>query len=361
MPRSAAPRTPRHREIFAVLQRELAAGAYAGDGLLPGEHELCRRFAVSRPTAARALNDLRALGLIERRPGSGSRVRRGGGTHGHVFGLVGAGLGHTEILGPLGAEIARAAEDHGCRLIQGDAGAAEADAPALCRGFRAAGVAGVFFAPLELSARREAVNRRIADACAAAGIAVVLLDRDLADYPGRSALDLVAIDDVRAGSVLGGHLLARGCRRLGFVLRPGHPSTSDLRMAGCRAAVAAFAGAEFSVHPGDPADPTFALALLRRHRRDALVCANDRTAASLMRTLTAAGVRIPAEVRLAGFDDIAAAAAGPVPLTSMRLPLRELGALAVRTLLERIRDPALPPRQVLATARLVARRSTARG
>lgn len=359
--RPPVPRPTRHHAIFETLQREIAAGRYAADGRLPGEIELAHRFRVSRPTVARALNDLRLQGLLDRRPGAGTTLRRTGGRTGGIFGLVGAGLGHTEILGPIGAEIERSAREQGCRVLLGDAGTAETDAAALCREFRRGGVSGVFLAPLETLAGRERINRRMAEALADAGIPVVLLDRDILDFPGRSGLDLVAIDDVRAAYRLAQHVLARGGRRLGFVARTTPPSTTDLRIAGCRAAAALVDGASLQVHLGDPQDADFAKGLVRRHGHDAIICANDLTAAQLMRSLSAQGIGVPHAVRLAGFDDVQHATRLAVPLTSMRLPCHELGIVAVRTMLERIRDPQLPPQQILLDARLVTRRSTARG
>lgn len=357
-PAEAASRT-KHRGIFEILQREIAQGRYADNGRLPGELELARRFHVSRPTVARALNDLRSHGLIDRRPGAGTTLRRQEATPGGLFGLVGAGLGHTEILGPIGAEIERSAQAHGCRLLLGDASAAEGTAAALCREFRRCGVSGVFLAPVETVANRQLVNRRMAEALTVAGIPVVLIDRDILDFPGRSGFDLVATDDVRAAYRLTQHLLARGSRRIGFIARPSPPSTTDLRIAGCRAAVALAATASLQVHFGDPQDAGFARSLVRQHRLDALICANDLTAAQLMRNLANLRIRIPDSVRLAGFDDVQHATRLPVPLTSMRLPCRELGIIALRTMLERIRHPDLPPRQIILDAQLVMRRSTA--
>jgi DNA-binding LacI/PurR family transcriptional regulator len=352
-------RIPRHRSIFETLHGEIARGVYRATGQLPGEMELTRRFRASRPTVARALNDLRAKGLIDRRPGAGTFIRQAAPTSGGLFGLVGAGLGHTEILGPIGAEIERSAQTFGYRLLLGDAGIAESHAATLCREFRARGVAGVFLAPLETVAGREIVNRRMVTALAIAGIPVVLIDRDLLDFPERSDLDLVATDDVRAGFKLARHLMSRGCRRIGFVARPNPPSTTDLRIAGCRAAIAAEAGASLSVHFGDPQDAAFSTSLIRREKCHALICANDLTAAHLMRTLVDHGHAVPQTVRIAGFDDVRHSTMLPVPLTTMRLPCRDLGIIAVHTMLERIRDATLPARQIILDARLVVRRSTA--
>jgi GntR family transcriptional regulator, arabinose operon transcriptional repressor len=359
---TANPMPPRtkHRAIFEILQREIVRGDYTADGRLPSELTLVRRFKASRPTVARAMNDLRLHGLVDRRPGAGTTLRRPDVRQGGLFGLVGAGLGHTEILGPIGTDIERAAQAQGCRLLLGDAGSAESDATTLCRTFRRCGVAGVFLAPLEVLAGRELVNRRMVEALAEAGIPVVLLDRDIFDFPGRSGLDLIAIDDVRAAYRLAQHVLTRGCRRIAFVARPSPPSTTDLRIAGARAAIALVGDATLQVHLGDPQDATFAADLVGRHGHDAVICANDLTAAQLMRSLAGRRITVPQRVRIAGFDDVQHASRLPIPLTTMRLPCRELGLIAVRTMLERIREPGIPARQILLDAQLVVRRSTAR-
>ena len=62
------------RSVLHALQAEIAAGTPAVGQLLPGEHELCARFGVSRHTIREALRDLADRGLVDRRQGSGTRV-----------------------------------------------------------------------------------------------------------------------------------------------------------------------------------------------------------------------------------------------------------------------------------------------
>ena len=79
-PSSASPPLPRlpgtslHRQLFLVVRDEIARGVYAGS-MLPKDESLCERFGVSRITVRRALGDLAALGLVERRHGIGTFVR----------------------------------------------------------------------------------------------------------------------------------------------------------------------------------------------------------------------------------------------------------------------------------------------
>lgn len=65
-----------HRQLFLVLREEISRGVFGETGALPKEEALCERFGVSRITVRRALADLAASGLVERRHGRGTFVRQ---------------------------------------------------------------------------------------------------------------------------------------------------------------------------------------------------------------------------------------------------------------------------------------------
>src|ERR1700680_3442159 len=67
----------KHREIYQTLLKEILDGAYDTIQRLPSDAQLVRRFGVSRPTAARALRDLQAEGVVDRRVGAGTFLRKG--------------------------------------------------------------------------------------------------------------------------------------------------------------------------------------------------------------------------------------------------------------------------------------------
>ena len=118
---------------------------------------------------------------------------------------------------------------------------------------------------------------------------------------------------------------------------------------------------EFICHSADPSDHAEVRAIVSGLRPDGIVCANDYTAAQLMRTLEALSVKVPNDIRMAGFDDVKYASLLPVPLTTIHQPCNELGAAAVRAMVERVQHPELPPRDLLLDFTLVVRESCGAG
>ena len=350
---------PKHTVIYQRLHAAIQRGEYQAGDRLPSEIALARKWHVSRPTVAHALRDLQGLGLIERQAGAGTFVRPPSVPTAGILGLIADGLGATEIVDPLAVEISQAAQQTGWSVLRGTA-VADRQADDVAREWKGRGVAGVFFAPIEHHPVRAALNRAIVDRLEHHGIAVVLLDRDLGEFPERSHLDLVSIDDFFAGFELADHLLDRGSRRIIFLARPAYPATTDLRLAGARTAVERVKDASLKFVVGLPTDDAFIRRCRQRPLTDAFICSNDSTAAELMQSLHAQGCELPQQIRVAGFDDLRFAKLLTPPLTTMRQPCARLGKVAMETMASRLRDRQAPARRVLVRAELVSRMSTAR-
>jgi DNA-binding LacI/PurR family transcriptional regulator len=97
---------------------------------------------------------------------------------------------------------------------------------------------------------------------------------------------------------------------------------------------------------------------VKETRTDAIVCANDFTAAQLMKVLHELKIPVPDAIRLAGIDDVKYASLLPVPLTTIHQPCSELGAVAIDTMVQRLQHPHLPGRDISLNFRLVVRRSS---
>jgi len=91
----------------------------------------------------------------------------------------------------------------------------------------------------------------------------------------------------------------------------------------------------------------------------ALVAYNDISAIGAMRAFQEAGLRVPEDISIVGFDDISIASFSIPPLTTVRQPLEEMGRIAAQTLLDRIGDRAPYVEEIAVKPKLIVRRSTA--
>jgi LacI family transcriptional regulator len=91
----------------------------------------------------------------------------------------------------------------------------------------------------------------------------------------------------------------------------------------------------------------------------ALFAYNDNSAIGAIRAIQDAGLRVPEDVSVVGFDDIESAAYGNPSVTTVRQPLHEMGELAARTLLDRIEKRAAFIPEITVAPELVIRQSTA--
>jgi len=353
--------TPKYRQVYEDLHSAIKAGTLRRGDRLPSETELGKRYNTSRITVAKAVHELRMQGLVSRHPGSGTHVLAASADH--VFGLLIPDLGRTEIFEPICNGMMRSPLSKPHSLLWGHAmgelAQQQKEAEHLCHKYIAQKVSGVFFAPLEFTPEKDIVNRRIASAFDRAGIPVVLLDRCYAPYPLRSKYDLVGIDNRSAGFLITQHLILHGARRIAFVARRLSASTVHGRIAGYREALLA-RGIHLHqdlVHIGDPEDPRFLQTMLKDCHPDAIVCANDITAARIMQGLATLGIHVPDEIRIVGIDDVKYASLLPVPLTTQHQNCADIGAMAIATMLQRLEKPDLPTRDILLQTKTVLRRS----
>jgi LacI family transcriptional regulator len=195
----------------------------------------------------------------------------------------------------------------------------------------------------------------------AARIPVVLAAGSL-DEPHADAVDA---DNWSGTTALARHLLEQhGRRRLFYIAGPPEAPDAQERRRAFEQAVARHPGAimtgsfegRFATISGQLAVREI-LAAPGRELPDAIVCCNDQMAIGAMRELQAAGIRVPADIAVTGFDDIRFGALFTPPLTTVRQSLRLIGERACALLLERIADPALPRRAERLPTELIVRES----
>lgn len=358
-----AKKQAKYLEIIEHLRTDINSGRYRPGARLPSEAELVRRFNVSRMTVVKAIQQLQQEGLVSRRAGSGTYAMGTPSAQGRVFGLLIPDLGQTEIFEPICRGMMRSPSVNSHSLSWGHALSTtkrkEEEAEQLCHRYVEQRVTGVFFAPLEFSESRNDVNGRILQALDKAKIPVILLDRDCTEYPNRSRYDLVGLNNRPAGYIVTKHLIQQGAKRIAFLAKEHSAETVGHRIVGYREALYThnLPISRDLVLRGDPADAAFVQEALRETGADAIMCANDHTAANLMQTLIALGVRIPEDIRVAGVDDVKYASLLPIPLTTFHQPCAEIGAASMSAMLERVNNPDLPNRSILLNGWLVVRRS----
>lgn len=189
------------------------------------------------------------------------------------------------------------------------------------------------------------LGSRMARLCAAARIPVVLLDRQGEARP--RGVREVASDNEAAGAAVARALLARGHRRPAFVAGIEDTATSRAREAGFLRGLAEggvrLAGRAAGHYTRAGGAAAARDLLQRRARPDAIFCANDEMALGVLDAARMEfGLRVPEELSVAGFDDIAPAALEGYALTTMRQDVEGLAAAAVAAL-----DEGAPARRLL--------------
>ncbi|MEJ7770932.1 MAG: LacI family DNA-binding transcriptional regulator [Geodermatophilaceae bacterium] len=254
---------------------------------------------------------------------------------------------YPEVLEALSAELARAGQNMVLWTSEGAGNVSALEA------IRAGMADGVIFTTVtaESMPLQEALKRQAP---------LVMLNRSVEGLP----CDQVTSDNVSGSRAIAEYFVAGGHRRLGFIGGPPRPSTSVERKRGFREGLAS-AGIpwdETLCRYGDFSHADGRAAIRELLSLDepptAVFCVNDLTGLGALDGARSLGRRIPQDVWLAGYDDIAMSAWDAFDLTTVRQPIAEMVALAVRMLLERIADPSLPPRHHRFPSELVARGST---
>lgn len=175
-------------------------------------------------------------------------------------------------------------------------------------------------------------------------------------------LDVVATDDVRGAALAVEHLVGLGHRRIGMV-DGGAGAGAAERRRGYEDAMERCGLAEHvRVAAGDFTEEGGFLGarrlLERSPRPTAIFASNDLSALGALNAIEGAGLTIPGDVSLVGYDNTALASLRHLSLTTVHQPRRQIGQMAMRALLRRIDGTGTRARRVVLEPRLVARDTT---
>ncbi|MCA4133018.1 LacI family DNA-binding transcriptional regulator [Arthrobacter sp. M4] len=187
------------------------------------------------------------------------------------------------------------------------------------------------------------------------------------------ALPHVIPDEVTGGREASQHLLGLGHRDIAYLAGSDESPASPLRIQGYRDAIAAAGVAiredriqmvGWDIETGFHAAMKLLDGVPPAERPTAILCANDRLAVGVVLAASRLGLVVPRDLSVMGYDDEYRVANTMVPaLTTMALPLREMGATAMTRLLDAVENPdggrrRLEPTETMVPCRLVVRDST---
>jgi DNA-binding LacI/PurR family transcriptional regulator len=199
----------------------------------------------------------------------------------------------------------------------------------------------------------------LADHLADMGLPCVLIGRP---WTGEQRVTYVDSDNIGASRLATRVLVDRGCTRIGTIAGPSDMFAGHDRLEGWRQELAAARLPADAIVEGDFTEDGG----LRACRRlldlypdlDGIFAASDLMAAGALRELTARGHRVPDDIALVGYDDLGTAERTVPPLTTLRNPIGDMAAEAVRLLVEEMEASVKgAPRRVVFVPELVRRES----
>jgi LacI family transcriptional regulator len=342
------------------------------DGAVPPgsvtRDDVARRAGVSVATVSYVLNAgpkpvsaekrqrvLEAVSQLGYRPNAIARSLRARRTN--ILGLI-----VPDSANPYFARLSRSIEDaaaeRGYQVVVSNAAEDPEREAAQIEALLRLQVDGLLWVPADLSASH---------AGAPEGVPTVQVDRALPPAEAEASGDVIESDNSLGGQLAAEHLLELGHRRIGFLSGPAEHLHTVERLSGARHALGR-AGIEPEVKHGDfgyrsgyEAGREWC-AMRKTERPTAVICANHAMALGVLCAAAEAGVRVPHELSITGYDDIPQARYSVPPLTTVAQPLDEMAREAIDRLLARVGPKAEHPAPVrrVYPVTLVVRASTAR-
>lgn len=319
------------------------------------------RAGVSIATVSRAFADPGAVShalrqrveeaarVLAYRPSRAARVLRGGTSQ--AVGVI-----IPDLQNPFFTAVVRGIDNvlqaAGYTLLLANADEDVAREQEILHTLRAEGVAGIIFVPL--NAARGSYSELLAPP-----LHVVAVDR----LPSHLRADLVTVDNVEGTRLGVDHLISRGHTDVALLGGPSRHSTAREREQGYQLAMQA---AGLPVRPelvcrGDFRESGgyegMKALMALPHPPSAVFVANNLMTLGAFRALHEAGVRIPQQVAIVGFDDMPWATSLNPPLTAVSQPSQEIGSSAAELLLDRLARPDRAVRHLTLHTTLVVRAS----
>ncbi|KIL42439.1 GntR family transcriptional regulator [Gordoniibacillus kamchatkensis] len=329
---------PKYRQLKQEIMTWLESGQLKQGEQMPSEHEIAAKFAMSRQTVRQTLGELEQEGWLYRVQGKGTFVspQRGAGGGARPE-LQTVGMITTYISDYIFPHIVRGAESalrgkgYGLLLSSTDNDKdKETDSLTM---MLSQPIAGLIVEPTRSALGNPNLHHYLT--LQYRGIPVVMINER---YP-ELGVPCVKLDDELGGFLAAEHLIRLGHRRIaGFFKADDLQGVNRLRgflRAHRQYEVPLEPAAVVHYHTGEKRTKPYeaALAMLRQEQRPtAVVCYNDELAVTLLEAVRQAGLHVPRDLSVVGFDDSPLATATEIKLTTLSHPKTELGVKAVETL-----------------------------
>lgn len=321
-----------YKKIYHFIKQQIDSGQLQAGDRLPTEKALSEQFSVSRITSKRALVELEQEGLITRSRGKGSFVTDGPppSTQPNKDILLILPFASDYELGDYAKGIMTVVADKGYRLMVQLTSTVSLE--------ELADYAGVIYYPEDVNHSIELLFY-----CAQRGLALVLLDKalDLFDFPA------VVADNKGGAYELTKHLIDQDCRRIMFVATASFGEVSSVRDR-YLGYLAAMAETELKANYFAKLKSESNAAYLERlvddlagatAEKTGLVVENDWLAIQLIQKIQQAGLSIPDQVAVVGFDNSQASQLISPQLTTAAQDFYQMGQQAAQLLIERLTRP----------------------
>src|SRR5581483_11164901 len=353
--------TPVRVQLRSILLEEIESGVYPPNQRIPSERDLAERHGASRASIRETIAELISSGVLFRAGGRGTFVAEtrapsvapqpvyqqvGFWISAEIFHFVQAG--YTRIL----TGVEDVCRNQGCSLAFHSFSEEQDSLDRLLDDEPKRPLAGHIVAGGLRNSALERLQRE--------NRPLVLVDPLMRRK--QNGIDCVRIDYAKGAREAVHHLVELGHREIGFV---GFANTEKYE--GYWRALEDFGIAynprsvQFLAIPDLAPSVMVGFQCMNQlvasgRRPTAVLVANDYIALGALPALEIAGIRVPDEMSIAGFDDIGE---GALPLTTVRCDLVETGRIAARRLFDRLQNPEQPAAEVVVPVELVVRRSTA--
>jgi len=359
MPKHAAVPIVQHQRVREIILEKIATGEFAPGEKIPSERNLCEMLSVSRTTIRRAIDELAAEGVLVRIPAKGTYVAESNLTNTQSTGNIGFircyrrnpltsindDIFYPRILAGVEAVISK----NGYHCLVQSVNENEFTEQTVAQLTQK--VDGLICCELR--------SQRFLDTLRASRLPIVLVSPSLTP----SSVDMVEISNREGAVAAVNHLIEHGHRRIAFIGGSPNSRPSKVREAGYIQALkdsGLQVRSEYISSSGwKRTDGCTAMERLLAcdPRPTAVFAASDLLALGAYDVIAKAGLRIPEDISIIGFDNIDMAAEARPALSTVHVRKLEMGQVAARLILEQLTGQRDYPLRVVVPTVLVPRDS----